>query len=299
MVISSPAPAPARATSTPARPPSASSRPTRIARAVAPAALLIGGLVVVRAAGGAAQSALGLPVLLSDVAIAVLLLATYRMLVRRVEGRRAAELSPEGAGRELAAGLAIGAGLFVTTAGILALCGTFHVGSGTTLAALWPALGSAILAGVFEELLIRGVLFRAIERRTGSVAALAISSAIFGLLHLVNPGATLLSALSIALETGALLGGAYLLTRRLWLAIGLHVAWNATESAIFGSPTSGVDIDGLLHSSLTGSTVLSGGSFGVEGSAVTIVTCLAVGALFLLWRRARPTVAPAGAPGPA
>lgn len=259
----------------------------RFARTTGRFTLLIGGLVAVRVGGGAAEGALGLPgipELLVDIALAVVLLLTYRLLARRVEGRSATELATPRAGRELSAGLLIGGGLFAGTAAILALLGTFHTVAAAAPGAVWAGVGSAILAGVFEELLIRGIVFRAIERKTGSMAALAISSVIFGALHLANPGATLLSALSISLETGALLGGAYLLTQRLWLPIGVHIAWNATEGAIFGSPTSGETSNGLFHSYLTGGHALSGGPFGVEGSAMTIVTCLAVGSVFLALR---------------
>ena len=55
-----------------------------------------------------------------------------------------------------------------------------------------------------------------------------------------NPTATWTSTIFIAVEAGLLLGGAYMLTRSLWVAIGLHAAWNFTQGAVFGVPVSGL-----------------------------------------------------------
>jgi hypothetical protein len=53
--------------------------------------------------------------------------------------------------------------------------------------------------------------------------------------------------------------------------------------AIFGV---GQVLKGLVHSDLSGPALLSGGSAGLEGSAVALVLCLAVGA-YLLARAGR------------
>ena len=95
------------------------------------------------------------------------------------------------------------------------------------------------MPGFTEELLFRGILFRWIEEFGGSWAALAVTSALFGLAHIFNPGATWFSSFAIAVEAGVLLGGAYMLTRNLWLAMGLHAGWNFTQGEIFDVPVSG------------------------------------------------------------
>ncbi len=62
-----------------------------------------------------------------------------------------------------------------------------------------------------------------------------------------------------------LLAAAYTLTRRLWLSIGFHMAWNYTQSAIFsGIVSGGVTDPGLIRSNIRGPDVLTGGSFGLE-----------------------------------
>ena len=92
-----------------------------------------------------------------------------------------------------------------------------------------------------EELLFRGILFRWIEEFGGSWAALMVTSVLFGLAHVINPNATWFSSFAIAVEAGVLLGGAYMLTRSLWMPMGLHAAWNFTQGDIFDVPVSGID----------------------------------------------------------
>jgi GNAT superfamily N-acetyltransferase len=86
---------------------------------------------------------------------------------------------------------------------------------------------------------------------------------------------------AIALEAGVMLAAAYMVTRRIWLAIGIHAAWNFTQSGIFGVPTSGVASPGYLEGHLHGSALVSGGAFGPEASLVAVAVCLAAGLCML------------------
>jgi len=130
---------------------------------------------------------------------------------------------------------------------------------------------------VIEEILIRGLLFRIMEETLGTWIALAISAVIFGFLHLANPNATLWGAIAIAIEAGIMLAAAYVFTRRLWLPIGIHFAWNFSQGAIFGVAVSGNEVQGLLQSTLSGPTLLSGGAFGAEASIIAVMICLLAG----------------------
>src|SRR5206468_8829871 len=119
---------------------------------------------------------------------------------------------------------------------------------------------SAIMPAFMEEMLFRGILFRWMEGFGGSLAALIVTSALFGLAHSQNPGATWFSSFAIAIEAGLLLGGAYMLTRSLWLPIGLHAAWNFTQGYVFDVPVSGVAENGLVQAKLSGPALLSAAS---------------------------------------
>lgn len=235
--------------------------------------------VRVRFAAGATAAALA-------AAAVTMLLADlwYRLLVRWIEKRSAVEIGLRGAGGELCAGAVLGACLFAVTVGFLALAGCYHVAGAGGWIALAAALPAAAASGYVEELAMRGVLFRVAEEWLGSWPALAASAALFGMAHLGNPHATWSSTLAIMLEAGVLLAAAFMLTRRLWFAVGIHFAWNFVQGAVFGLPVSGHAVRGLLQGELSGPAALCGGEFGAEASPIAVAVCLA--AAFSLLRRA-------------
>lgn len=206
----------------------------------------------------------------------------YCAYVRFYERRTVSEFSRAGAAKELGIGLLIGGALFTITIAVLAALGVYRsTGVGTAENLVEIFIGGGLAAGVFEETLFRGVIFRILEEWLGTWVALAISSVLFGLVHLLNPNATMLGALSIILEAGVMLAAAYIVTRRLWLVIGLHAAWNFTQGGIFGVQVSGRPVKGLLQGTLSGPEWLSGGAFGAEASVVAVVSCVAVALVFL------------------
>jgi membrane protease YdiL (CAAX protease family) len=235
------------------------------------------------------------PVALLSLFIAsVLGWAAYALYTRWVERRSAVEFGRRGALQELAAGLLIGAGVFGATLGAIALFGGYRItGTRSDLSILLIPFCVSFAAAVIEEILFRGVVFRLLEESLGTWIALAISAALFGLGHLSSPHATVFAMFAIALEAGVMLGAAYVLTRRLWLAIGIHAAWNFTQAGIFSVPTSGIPMNGVFIGSLSGPAWLSGGEFGAEASVMAIVLCSAVGvALLVLAHRRGRFIAP-------
>jgi CAAX protease family protein len=220
-------------------------------------------------------------------AAGVVVLAWYVAYVRLVERRPVDELDGAGAVGEVATGFAVGAALFAVTVGILVVLGVATVTHGDGWRALAAGLGAAIGAALLEETLLRAIFFRLVEAGLGSWVALAASAALFGLLHAANPGATAISTVAIAFEAGVILAAAFMLTRRLWMAIGLHAAWNFTEGGVFGASVSGGAAHGLLRTTFDGPPLLSGGAFGPEASVVAVLVCLTVGVLLLLRAHAR------------
>ncbi len=53
--------------------------------------------------------------------------------------------------------------------------------------------------------------------------------------------------------------------------MGAHYAVNLMQGPIFGLPVSGRDSNGLLHGTLDGPELLTGGGFGIEASVITAV----------------------------
>jgi membrane protease YdiL (CAAX protease family) len=181
-------------------------------------------------------------------------------------------------------GLVIGSGLMALAVGIAAALGVYRITGWGTGADLVVVLFSAgLVAGFVEESLFRGVLFRFIEDMLGTWGALAITSLLFGFAHFFNENATLFSSLAIALEAGIMLGACYMLTRSLWLAVGLHMGWNITQGFVFAVPVSGHPVEGLVRAELTGHPLLSGGAFGLEASVIGLGVATAAG-IWLLRR---------------
>lgn len=205
----------------------------------------------------------------------------YFLYVHVIEKRHVTELRGPGALTELGFGLILGFLLIGSTIGVLALLGDYRViGSNPGTVLIAPFVQMA-LQGMLEEIIFRGILFRILERSLGSWIALLISAAFFGFGHLFNPNATVWSALAILIEAGSLLGCAFLATRRLWLCIGIHVAWNFGEGSIFSVAVSGFQAQGLLQASLSGPDWLTGGTFGVEASVISVCVCLTATAVLL------------------
>lgn len=211
---------------------------------------------------------------------AVLSYKGYKAWIERSPDR---EMALTGAPRELGRGAVIGFALFSAATATVALLGGFEVLGLRGIGQLWSMLSMAILSGVYEEVIFRGVLFRHLETMLGSWASLALTSAFFGFVHIANPDATWFSSFAIAVEAGILLGAAYMLTRRLWLAIGIHAAWNFTQGWLYSIPVSGGDAPlGLLITRRVGPEWLTGGDFGLEASVVALVVATTAGVVMLI-----------------
>ena len=217
-----------------------------------------------------------------------LVLAVYKFGIVRLGEQPRDDLRPSGALKDLAVGLALGLVLISAVVGVAAMLDVYNIiGEGGTEQILRLLIVTAIVPGILEEIFFRGILFRWIEEWAGSWAALILTAALFGTAHILNPNATWFSSFAIAMEAGLLLGGAYMLTRSLWMPIGLHIAWNFAQGAIYDVPVSGLDQQGLVQAKLSGPTLLSGGAFGLEASliAVVIATAAGVGLIVLALRK--------------
>lgn len=209
----------------------------------------------------------------------------YRLYVYYVEKRSMIELDPQGAVREFGSGSLLGLGLFSVVVAILWLLGFYQVsGVSLLLLSLLGALLGALVSGFVQELIFRAVIYRIVEEWLGTWWALGISALLFGLIHLTSRGATIYSALAVALQAGVLLGAAYALTHRLWLALGLHVAWDFANDGIFGvgvAGQTGQSLHGLFQASLRGPDLFTGGAFGIEVSIVSFIVLSIAGILLL------------------
>ncbi len=181
-------------------------------------------------------------------------------------------------GRDFALGLFIGGSALAMTVAIEAGFGAAALERRNESAlALLLKLGSLLaiflMAAAFEELLARGFAFQALLHNVGPLPALAVTSLIFGLLHIANQSASAFSTFNTVLA-GVWLGVAYLKTRSLWFATAMHASWNFATVFVFGLPVSGIT-DLRYMTWLKGSGLpphwVSGGAYGPEGGAAATV----------------------------
>ncbi len=220
-------------------------------------------------------------VIVGIIGVSVALL-TYILLFRFYEKRQIRELSLAAFGKNALTGFLAGLILQSLVILVIYLAHGYSIIRVNPVLFLVPAFTSALTAGFVAEILIRGIIFRLMEEKLGTVIALIISALLFGLLHAGNKEATFLSVLSTTIQAGILLSAVYVFSRSLWLPIFLHFAWDFAEPGIYGGVNPGITIEkSLFTSKITGSELLTGGQFGPGNSVQAAIFCLITGLLFL------------------
>ncbi|MDY0406562.1 type II CAAX endopeptidase family protein [Virgibacillus sp. 179-BFC.A HS] len=129
-----------------------------------------------------------------------------------------------------------------------------------------------ILVGFSEEMFFRGfVMSTLISRGNRKWVVFLVSALIFSLAHGSNPNVSWLGLVNIFL-VGLLFAYMYDTTKSLWLPIGFHMTWNYFQGNIFGFPVSGTVPHGIYTVSVEdGTTLLTGGTFGLEGGLMATI----------------------------
>lgn len=197
----------------------------------------------------------------------------YLIFVRIVERRRdIPELSAAGWWTEAATGFGAGLALCLTVFVVQAAAGAVSIDGLAFSRNVPAAVVVQVSMAICLELVLRGLFFRLAERLLGSWMALAASVVLFG-------GGVLLSgmpasvALAAGLQSGLLFAAVYMVTRRLWAAIGLHAGIFVAQVSLYGA-------GGLVVARIAGPDWLTGGAGGADASLPGLaITALAVAAL--------------------
>jgi uncharacterized protein len=207
--------------------------------------------------------------------------------------RRALGLSLDWRGlRDAGSGMLIAA--FAMGAVFIAAVATKSVGiTGVGPAApLWSDVPGFMMVAFLEELVFRSALLGGLLVLMPSRpwAAILISAAIFGGLHLENSHATPLAALGSTLG-GIAYGTAFVATRSIWLPFGLHFAWNHVQGPVLGFALSGgKPLRGtFIQQESVGAAWFTGGEYGPEAGVIGLLGRMVVlaGLLALLTRTGR------------
>ncbi len=127
-----------------------------------------------------------------------------------------------------------------------------------------------IVQGASEEVLVRGLIFPVIAKGSRMIVALIITSALFAILHGLNPGVSIIGVANIFLA-GLLFGYCVIYFDSLWQVCALHSAWNFIQGNILGFAVSGNNTPSIFTPEVIGEEVLTGGVFGIEGSIFSVI----------------------------
>ena len=179
-----------------------------------------------------------------------------------------------------------GAGLIAVVLVGLILLGAAHLSWGGVSSAAPILLGALVYAvqGLSEEVVFRGYLLNVMSSRWGMVAGILVNSVLFSLSHTFNAGFSIIAFINLFLA-GTVLASLYWLSANVWLVSAVHAAWNFTLGIILGGVVSGTTqpVHLLTLQMEQGNWLITGGSFGIEGSLSCFVVLVAVRAV--LWRR--------------
>lgn len=206
---------------------------------------------------------------------------------RFVEGRklRTIGMRKEHALPHYLLGLLGGFAAFSMVVGIACLTGGLHF-EGYRGQFGWGLLAvfcGFLLQGMSEEVTCRGFMMSSTLRHHNMWWAIGINSVLFALMHAFNTGFSLLACINLIL-CGVMFSLYALRTGSLWGACAFHSIWNFAQGNFYGLPVSGIDSgDTIFSMSLTGSDLVNGGAFGLEGSiATTIVLLIWIAALLFV-----------------
>lgn len=193
------------------------------------------------------------------------------------------------AATQYARGFLIGAIMFASAVGILALFKSVDFEQGdpgnqgvAALGGVTLVLFGWIVQGGAEEVLMRGWVLPVIGARTRPWIGLLVSSVLFSLLHLLNPGLNVIAVVNLALF--GVFAGLYAMREgSLWGISALHTVWNWVQGNFFGFEVSGTNASGgtVFNLMETGADWLTGGPFGPEGGLAVTVVLVAGMALIL------------------
>lgn len=197
------------------------------------------------------------------------------LLVERGRWSLGLAVAPRVAAAELIAGALFAALLIAAADRLIAVSSVVRHGRGGGFP--WLELVVVFVpAALHEELAFRGYLYQKL-RTWSRGGAIAITAVLFAALHAGNWGVTPIAMTNLLLA-GVLLALAYERTQHLWLPIGIHLGWNIASGPILGYGVSGYIAGAtVLTTRAAGAAWITGGAFGIEGSAwIFVVEALGI-----------------------
>jgi len=156
------------------------------------------------------------------------------------------------------------------------------------LSSLCIALFGWVIQSASEEIAIRGWLIPTLGIQYNPLAAVLLTGGVFGVMHLLGSGATVLSFINLTLS-GFFFALYAINAGNIWGVCGLHLGWNLAQGSIYGLSISGEQStnNSLFITSITGTNLLTGGDFGPEGGLITtlFLVCAILLISFILYKK--------------
>ncbi len=138
-----------------------------------------------------------------------------------------------------------------------------------------------------EELILRGYVFQAINRKFALIQAIVWNSIVFALLHMGNNGIGPLPIIDLLVWSVACSLVLYYFDS-LWFIMMAHTAWNYTQNFLLGLPNSGlVSERSFLHLEAASDSIFYDFSFGLEGGIISTLEFVIISAAIILCARKR------------
>lgn len=166
----------------------------------------------------------------------------------------------------------------------LLLPGTFHKSNLNTTEVLnllsVGIIFTGISAGIVEEMVFRGMIMGAIEKRYNKKIAILIPSMLFGFVHTIGMDFDISSCLQV-LVAGTFVGIMFSLIaseeKSIWNSAIVHIFWNIIIIGGFINIGTSISESSLYSYVLnTKSFLLTGGEFGIESSIISVIAYILV-----------------------
>ena len=184
-------------------------------------------------------------------------------------------------------GMVIAFAMFSACVGICVAAGAMTFGGyvlGNQYVMLALMFLGFLVQGASEETVCRGFMMTSFGSKGGAFAGMLFNSLVFGALHLLNSGVTVLSIVNLILF-GVFMSALMLKLNSIWMACAIHSVWNFVQGNFFGILVSGgsFGVSVFRFNSVEGMENLNGGAFGMEGGlATTTILTLAILVVLLL-----------------
>lgn len=170
----------------------------------------------------------------------------------------------------------------------------------TAVGYVLASVAAGLLAGLLEELPLRGALFRVLEVRWSSRRAVLVTAAVFASLHQghADGAPSLVLVVGSMFAAGLLLGAVVVRTRSVWNAVAVHAGWNTVfggQVVTAGSTGASLAPAVLQFRYQNPGPLLAGGPASLGAAPLT--TALLLVAAGVVMRLPERWIGPAGGPG--